>query len=136
MIACGCYKKQDSGRVHESCLRGRLESGDCESNALRCPICQEVYKIRVNSKWDVKKLSTWASAKRASNLCVNVMVFICFVVSMSTLSTDFYEHPKTVMVIAIIGVGVGLSTIQTVMVLYRRWRYQGSLVSVTPEHAL
>ena len=125
-----CYKRQDTGRVHESCLRNLIVSGDCESSSLRCSLCKQPYKIEVKAEWNLSKLMTWPSIKRASSLCVNIMIFLCFLVSMSTLGTDYREHPKTVMIVALFGVGVGISTVQAVMVLYRKWKFGGSLISV------
>jgi hypothetical protein len=93
-------------------------------------LCKQPYKIEVKAEWNLSKLMTWSSIKRASSLCVNIMIFLCFLVSMSTLGTDYREHPKTVMIVALFGVGVGISTVQAVMMLYRKWKFGGSLISV------
>ena len=38
------------GRVHESCLRNVIVSGDCESSSLSCPLCLEPYQITVKEE--------------------------------------------------------------------------------------
>jgi hypothetical protein len=38
------------GRVHESCLRNVIVSGDCESSSLSCRLCLEPYQITVKEK--------------------------------------------------------------------------------------
>jgi hypothetical protein len=130
VVACECYKKRDRGRVHESCLKDLISTGDCEAHSLVCPLCKQQYKVRVYSEWQISKLFTSEAMGRCSNFLVNALILICFVISLTTLRTDFDEHPKMVFVVGLAGICTGIFAFYSLFTLYRKWKVSGSEISV------
>ena len=92
--ACNCNKKrEDRGRVHESCLIKLIRENDAESGIPTCPLCKQPYQIVVKKNFHIvtEKLFSLKSLTLIYKIAITIVCLISFAATLSSLRQDFSD---------------------------------------------
>jgi len=92
IVACDCYKKSDSNRVHRRCLEHKFADHQ-QDEPLNCPRCRAPYRLSIQYKF-VFDWGRFLSA-RALGHCLEFFIVLFMIITCTITVTVVHRKSKS-----------------------------------------